>query len=132
MPSPESPFQNPNSYENQIQRFCETINRALLVGAQLRRSPDDESLISELSRLTSFIIPESFSHHFPIRLVVPNGADAIVTKNYTDIVQEHPREFLSDHLSRIDAGQVDFQSLERPLEFLTSYDFDLKAEPYAT
>ena len=129
MPSPESLRPDDNSYEKQVERFCDVVNRAITVGQQLVNAPNDEYLSTELARLSSYIVPESFSHHFPIRVVIAEDANAKVTKDYVNVIDEHPHEFPSNHISRIDAGQIDFQSLERPLEYLTSYDFNLRAEP---
>jgi hypothetical protein len=130
MPSPESLRPDDNSYEKQVERFCDIVNRAINLGRQLLDAPDDEDMRVELTRLSSYIVPESFSHRYPIKVVIPDGANAKVTKDYVNVIDDHPHEFPSNHISRIEAGQIDFQSLERPLEYLTSYDFNLRAEPF--
>jgi len=111
--------------------FCARINDALLVAAQLRRSPHDERLQEELSKLSGSIKKDSFHGHYHFRLVIPEGANARISRDYDNFIDLSPREFIADRVNRIDAAQADFYDhrSEEPAVYLTSFDYDLRAEP---
>jgi hypothetical protein len=114
----------------QTARFSGMINDALRLAAQLRSAPQDLNLQSELHKLSRNIMHEGAAGNLHVKLTVPEGANARISRHYSELIDEHPREFIADRLSRIDDAQADFYSLKDPLVYLTSFDFNLRAEPY--
>ena len=128
--SPETP-NNPNAaptYEETAE-LCARINDALLLASQLSRSPHDERLQEELSKLAGGIIKDSFHGDHHIRLVIPIGSNARTSRNYVEHIDVSPHEFIASSVNRIDVQQADFYSRDDPAVHLTSFDFDLRAEP---
>lgn len=132
--SPEIP-KNPETdshYEATVE-FCSRINQALEIAARLRKDPHNEELESELSMLEGRLKKDGFHGIYHFRLIIPEGANARTSRFYDNFVDTSPRDFPADSVNRIDITQADFYySRGDSTLHLTSFDFNLTAEPFAS
>ena len=131
--SPEIP-RNPevdSHYEATVE-FCSRINQALEKAFLLRQDPYNEELAAELYALERGLVKDGFHGEFHFRLIVPEGADARATHGYINRVAIPPDGFPADRVNRIDVIQADFydhRDDNEPVVHLTSFDYNLRAEP---
>jgi len=128
--SPELPgYAERDPSQERIVNLCRMINDALMLAVQVRLSPDDERLKSDLYKVSTSLVQDSFSFKYPFRLVIPEDANARISEHHTNYIDEHPRVFLADHVAAIDLEKADFYHSNNTLRYLTSFDYNLRAEP---
>lgn len=131
--SPENLFNHESvaSYEATLE-FCTRINQALEKAARLRQDQHNEELAAELLVLERSLVKDGFDYKYRFRLVISEGANARTSREYVRYEDTSPREFIADSVNRIDYNQADFyySKGEDPELHLTSFDFNLHAEPF--